>query len=184
MKLKKGLLIGLVLTLATSAFASDWYVCMGSFKYLDKAVERVEILNDAGFSVFINEVERAGQDNLYRVLFSEQFKDLDSARYRSKELLELTKVKELNLLDIWCCESNGVSYGEIIETPVTIVEEVVEEPQKQTVILKINNVEEKRFDISSDDKVISVNINVDEVSVKSEEKKESSPVVYEYRGEK
>lgn len=178
--MKKGFLVGLLLTLAASVFASDWYVCMGSFKHLDKAIERVEILNDAGFSVFINEVDRVGQDKLYRVLFSEMFKDLDSARFRSKELLELSKVKELNLLDIWCCESNGISYDEIIETPVTVVEQVPAEPQKQTVVVKVNNVEEQRFDITSDEKVIRVNINVDEVPAYTE----PAPVVYEYRGEK
>lgn len=147
---------------------------MGSFKNLDKAKARVEALSDAGFSVFINEVERTGEEKLYRVLYSEKFTKKENAKYRRNELLALSKIQELKLQDIWCCESNGIKYTEVTETPVVaptapvtetpVVQQVQvpAEPQKQTVIVKINNIEEQRFDITSDDRLIRVNINVDE----------------------
>lgn len=172
--MKKNLFIVLALFLSVSVFASDWYICMGSFKNLDKAKQRVGVLAEAGFSVFINEVEKADSSNLYRVLYSEKFTKKEDAKFRRNELLALSKIKELGLSDIWYCESNGIKYAEpvvqeevVVEAPAPVVQQVQvpSEPQKQTVIVKINNIEEQRFDITSDDRLIRVNINLDEQNV-------------------
>lgn len=160
-----------MICMAASVFASDWYVCMGSFANLDKAKQRVENLSDAGFSVFINKIERTDDSSLYRILYSEKIQNKDEAIFRRNELLELSKIKDLSLMDIWCCQSNGEKYpveAASVQTKPELPEaestqSYSSDPQKQTVIVKINNIEEQRFDITSDDRVIRVNINVDEM---------------------
>lgn len=160
--MKKSLSIMVVLFLSMSVFAADWYICMGSFKNPEKAKARADFFNENGFSVFITELKKSEDESLYRILYSEKFKDKNDAKYRRDELLQFSKIKELGLSDIWYCEFEGKKFEDEkqVEVVKEIVKEVPREPEKQTVIVKINNIEEQRFDITTEDRLIRVNVEV------------------------
>ena len=162
--------------LSVAAFADGWYVCMGSFKNLDKAKERARVLSVEGFDVFVSEVERTGNEKLYRVLFSESFAQKREATSKRNEFLSKDSIKRLGLSDLWCCESDGRRAGENAPLDRQVVvrnrnpegNAAVQEPPSrpapvsQTVVVSVNGEEKQRFEINSDDRLIKVNVNIDE----------------------
>ena len=175
------------------AFSDDWRVCMGSFRNLDKARERVSELEGAGISSFVA-VAEGGGGTLYRVLFSERFSAQRDASHRRAELLSLEKIRAMRLTDLWCCRFDGRKLEETTEvessrpvgkpveraaTAASVKEEkketaegeepsvrfipIVRDPpaQKQTLIVRVNGVEEQRFEIDSRSKVIKINVDLD-----------------------
>ena len=162
--------------LSVAAFADGWYVCMGSFKNLDKAKERARVLSVEGFDVFVSEVERTGNEKLYRVLFSESFAQKSGAVSKRNEFLSKDSVKRLGLSDLWCCESDGRRVGENVplDRQVVVRNRNPEgnadaqmppsrpAPVSQTVVVSVNGEEKQRFEINSDDRLIKVNVNIDE----------------------
>ena len=162
--------------LSVAAFADGWYVCMGSFKNLDKAKERARVLSVEGFDVFVSEVERTGNEKLYRVLFSESFAQKSGAVSKRNEFLSKNSIKRLGLSDLWCCESDGRRAGENVPLDRQVVvrnrnpegNAAVQEPPSrpapvsQTVVVSVNGEEKQRFEINSDDRLIKVNVNIDE----------------------
>ncbi|MCR5125702.1 MAG: SPOR domain-containing protein [Treponema sp.] len=171
--MKKVLAVACAFLFSALAFADGWYVCMGSFKNLDKANERARILNNSGFSVFVSEVEKANSEKLYRVLFTQSFPTKKEASSKRNELLGKQKIKSMGLNDLWCCESSGRRAG---ENPVSLNQRVVvtnqqqnEEatpvkpaPVSQTIVVSVNGEEQQRFEINSDDRLIKINVKVDE----------------------
>lgn len=162
--------------LSVAAFADGWYVCMGSFKNLDKAKERARVLSVEGFDVFVSEVERTGNEKLYRVLFSESFAQKREATSKRNEFLSKNSIKRLGLSDLWCCESDGRRVGENVPLDRQVVVRnrnpegnadsqplpVRPAPVSQTVVVSVNGEEKQRFEINSDDRLIKVNVNIDE----------------------
>nr|MBP3281269.1 SPOR domain-containing protein [Treponema sp.] len=162
--------------LSVAAFADGWYVCMGSFKNLDKAKERARVLSVEGFDVFVSEVERIGNEKLYRVLFSESFVQKREATSKRNEFLSKDSIKRLGLSDLWCCESDGRRVGENVPLDRQVVvrnrnpegNAAVQEPPSrpapvsQTVVVSVTGEEKQRFEINSDDRLIKVNVNIDE----------------------
>lgn len=162
--------------LSAAVFADGWYVCMGSFKNLDKAKERARVLSVEGFDVFVSEVERTGNEKLYRVLFSESFAQKSGAVSKRNEFLSKSSVKRLGLSDLWCCESDGRRVGENVPLDRQVVVRnrnpegnansqplpVRPAPVSQTVVVSVNGEEKQRFEINSDDRLIKVNVNIDE----------------------
>lgn len=162
--------------LSVAAFADGWYVCMGSFKNLDKAKERARVLSVEGFDVFVSEVERTGNEKLYRVLFSESFAQKREATSKRNEFLSKNSIKRLGLSDLWCCESDGRRAGENVPLDRQVVVRnrnpegnadsqplpVRPAPVSQTVVVSVNGEEKQRFEINSDDRLIKVNVNIDE----------------------
>ena len=171
--MKKVLALACAFLFSALAFADGWYVCMGSFKNLDKANERARILNNSGFSVFVSEVEKSNSEKLYRVLFTQSFPTKKEASSKRNELLGKQKIKSMGLNDLWCCESSGRRAG---ENPVGLNQRVVvtnqqqnEEatpvkpaPVSQTIVVSVNGEEQQRFEINSDDRLIKINVKVDE----------------------
>ena len=151
--------------LSVAAFADGWYVCMGSFKNLDKAKERARVLSVEGFDVFVSEVERTGNEKLYRVLFSESFAQKSGAVSKRNEFLSKSSVKRLGLSDLWCCESDGRRAGENVPLDRQVVVRnrnpegnadsqplpVRPAPVSQTVVVSVNGEEKQRFEINSDE---------------------------------
>ena len=175
-KMKKCLAFLVSSLLSVAAFADGWYVCMGSFKNLDKAKERARVLSVEGFDVFVSEVERTGNEKLYRVLFSESFAQKSGAVSKRNEFLSKSSVKRLGLSDLWCCESDGRRVGENVPLDRQVVVRnrnpegnadsqplpVRPAPVSQTVVVSVNGEEKQRFEINSDDRLIKVNVNIDE----------------------
>ena len=175
-KMKKCLAFLVSSLLSVAAFADGWYVCMGSFKNLDKAKERARVLSVEGFDVFVSEVERTGNEKLYRVLFSESFAQKSGAVSKRNEFLSKNSIKRLGLSDLWCCESDGRRVGENVPLDRQVVvrnrnpegNAAVQEPPSrpapvsQTVVVSVNGEEKQRFEINSDDRLIKVNVNIDE----------------------
>ncbi len=175
-KMKKCLAFLVSSLLSVAAFADGWYVCMGSFKNLDKAKERARVLSVEGFDVFVSEVKRTGNEKLYRVLFSESFARKSDASSRRNEFLSKDSVKRLGLSDLWCCESDGRRVGENVPLDRQVVVRnrnpegnadsqplpVRPAPVSQTVVVSVNGEEKQRFEINSDDRLIKVNVNIDE----------------------
>ena len=171
--MKKVLALACAFLFSALAFADGWYVCMGSFKNLDKANERARILNNSGFSVFVSEVEKSNSEKLYRVLFTQSFPTKKEASSKRNELLGKQKIKSMGLNDLWCCESSGRRAG---ENPISLNQRVVvtnqqqnEEatpvkpaPVSQTIVVSVNGEEQQRFEINSDDRLIKINVKVDE----------------------
>lgn len=171
--MKKVLAAACAFLISALSFADGWYVCMGSFRNLDKANDRARILNESGFSVFVSEVEKSNSEKLYRVLFSQNFSNKKEAVAKRNELLEKNKIKSMKLNDLWCCESDGRRVG---ENPVSLNQRVVvtnqnqdeepvpvrPEPVNQTIVVSVNGEEQQRFDINSDDRLIKINVKVDE----------------------
>lgn len=174
--MKKCLAFLVASLLSVAAFADGWYVCMGSFKNLDKAKERARVLSVEGFDVFVSEVERTGNEKLYRVLFSESFAQKSGAVSKRNEFLFKDNIKRLGLSDLWCCESDGRRVGENVPLDRQVVvrnrnpEGNADEqmppsrpaPVSQTVVVSVNGEEKQRFEINSDDRLIKVNVNIDE----------------------
>ena len=180
--MKKSFAVLFALLLAGSAFGADWYICMGSFRDVDNALTKAEMLAENGFSAYVNECSKSDSEKLYRVLYSEKFSTKSEAKYRVREISTLSKVGQLNIGDMWACQSDGRKYEEPVivempfgleddlEYPEELVREVVREvpvpadgpatPQKQTVVVKINGIEEQRFDITTADRLIRVNLSV------------------------
>ncbi len=175
-KMKKCLAFLVSSLLSVAAFADGWYVCMGSFKNLDKAKERARVLSVEGFDVFVSEVERTGNEKLYRVLFSESFAQKSGAVSKRNEFLSKSSVKRLGLSDLWCCESDGRRVGgnAPLDRQVVVRNRPPEgnadeqmppsrpAPVSQTVVVSVNGEEKQRFEINSDDRLIKVNVNIDE----------------------
>ena len=175
-KMKKCLAFLVASLLSAAAFADGWYVCMGSFKNLDKAKERARVLSVEGFDVFVSEVERTGNEKLYRVLFSESFAQKSGAVSKRNEFLFKDNIKRLGLSDLWCCESDGRRVGENVPLDRQVVvrnrnpEGNADEQMppsrpasvSQTVVVSVNGEEKQRFEINSDDRLIKVNVNIDE----------------------
>lgn len=175
-KMKKCLAFLVSSLLSVAAFADGWYVCMGSFKNLDKAKERARVLSVEGFDVFVSEVERTGNGKLYRVLFSESFAQKSGAVSKRNEFLSKNSIKRLGLSDLWCCESDGRRVGENVPLDRQVVVRnrppegnadsqplpVRPAPVSQTVVVSVNGEEKQRFEINSDDRLIKVNVNIDE----------------------
>ena len=175
-KMKKCLAFLVSSLLSVAAFADGWYVCMGSFKNLDKAKERARVLSVEGFDVFVSEVERTGNEKLYRVLFSESFAQKREATSKRNEFLSKNSIKRLGLSDLWCCESDGRRVGENAPLDRQVVVRnrnpegnadsqplpVRPAPVSQTVVVSVNGEEKQRFEINSDDRLIKVNVNIDE----------------------
>lgn len=175
-KMKKCLAFLVSSLLSVAAFADGWYVCMGSFKNLDKAKERARVLSVEGFDVFVSEVERIGNEKLYRVLFSESFAQKRDASSKRNEFLSKDSIKRLGLSDLWCCESDGRRAGENVPLDRQVVVRnrnpegnadsqslpVRPAPVSQTVVVSVNGEEKQRFEINSDDRLIKVNVNIDE----------------------
>jgi hypothetical protein len=175
-KMKKCLAFLVSSLLSVAAFADGWYVCMGSFKNLDKAKERARVLSVEGFDVFVSEVERTGNEKLYRVLFSESFAQKREATSKRNEFLSKNSIKRLGLSDLWCCESDGRRVGENVPLDRQVVVRnrnpegnadsqplpVRPAPVSQTVVVSVNGEEKQRFEINSDDRLIKVNVNIDE----------------------
>lgn len=175
-KMKKCLAFLVSSLLSVAAFADGWYVCMGSFKNLDKAKERARVLSVEGFDVFVSEVERTGNEKLYRVLFSESFAQKSGAVSKRNEFLSKNSIKRLGLSDLWCCESDGRRVGGNASLDRQVVvrnrnpEGNADEqmppsrpaPVSQTVVVSVNGEEKQRFEINSDDRLIKVNVNIDE----------------------
>lgn len=175
-KMKKCLAFLVASLLSVATFADGWYVCMGSFKNLDKAKERARVLSVEGFDVFVSEVERTGNEKLYRVLFSESFAQKSGAVSKRNEFLFKDNIKRLGLSDLWCCESDGRRVGENVPLDRQVVvrnrnpEGNADEqmppsrpaPVSQTVVVSVNGEEKQRFEINSDDRLIKVNVNIDE----------------------
>ena len=175
-KMKKCLAFLVSSLLSVAAFADGWYVCMGSFKNLDKAKERVRVLSVEGFDVFVSEVKRTGNEKLYRVLFSESFAQKRDASSKRNEFLSKDSIKRLGLSDLWCCESDGRRVGENVPLDRQVVVRnrnpegnadsqplpVRPAPVSQTVVVSVNGEEKQRFEINSDDRLIKVNVNIDE----------------------
>ncbi|MBR1713663.1 MAG: SPOR domain-containing protein [Treponema sp.] len=174
--MKKCLAFLVAFLLSVAAFADGWYVCMGSFKNLDKAKERARVLSVEGFDVFVSEVERTGNEKLYRVLFSESFAQKSGAVSKRNEFLSKSSVKRLGLSDLWCCESDGRRVGgnAPLDRQVVVRNRPPEgnadeqmppsrpAPVSQTVVVSVNGEEKQRFEINSDDRLIKVNVNIDE----------------------
>ena len=174
--MKKCLAFLVASLLSVAAFADGWYVCMGSFKNLDKAKERARVLSVEGFDVFVSEVERTGNEKLYRVLFSESFAQKSGAVSKRNEFLFKDNIKRLGLSDLWCCESDGRRVGENVPLDRQVVvrnrnpEGNADEQMppsrpasvSQTVVVSVNGEEKQRFEINSDDRLIKVNVNIDE----------------------
>ena len=175
-KMKKCLAFLVAFLLSGAAFDDGWYVCMGSFKNLDKAKERARVLSVEGFDVFVSEVERTGNEKLYRVLFSESFAQKSGAVSKRNEFLSKSSVKRLGLSDLWCCESDGRRVGgnAPLDRQVVVRNRPPEgnadeqmppsrpAPVSQTVVVSVNGEEKQRFEINSDDRLIKVNVNIDE----------------------
>ena len=175
-KMKKCLAFLVSSLLSVAAFADGWYVCMGSFKNLDKAKERARVLSVEGFDVFVSEVKRTGNEKLYRVLFSESFARKSDASSRRNEFLSKNSIKRLGLSDLWCCESDGRRVGgnapldrQVVvrnRNPEGNADEQMPPsrpaPVSQTVVVSVNGEEKQRFEINSDDRLIKVNVNIDE----------------------
>ena len=175
-KMKKCLAFLVSSLLSVAAFADGWYVCMGSFKNLDKAKERARVLSVEGFDVFVSEVKRTGNEKLYRVLFSESFAQKRDASSKRNEFLSKNSIKRLGLSDLWCCESDGRRVGENVPLDRQVVVRnrppegnadsqplpVRPAPVSQTVVVSVNGEEKQRFEINSDDRLIKVNVNIDE----------------------
>ena len=175
-KMKKCLAFLVSSLLSVAAFADGWYVCMGSFKNLDKAKERARVLSVEGFDVFVSEVKRTGNEKLYRVLFSESFAQKRDASSKRNEFLSKDSIKRLGLSDLWCCESDGRRVGENVPLDRQVVVRnrnpegnadsqplpVRPAPVSQTVVVSVNGEEKQRFEINSDDRLIKVNVNIDE----------------------
>jgi len=149
---------------------------MGSFKNLDKAKERARVLSVEGFDVFVSEAKRTGNEKLYRVLFSESFAQKSGAVSKRNEFLSKDSIKRLGLSDLWCCESDGRRVGENVPLDRQVVVRnrnpegnadsqplpVRPAPVSQTVVVSVNGEEKQRFEINSDDRLIKVNVNIDE----------------------
>lgn len=162
--MKKLISLFFILFVSLMAFSEKWYVCTGSFKNLEKAKNHVQLLNENGIAVFITEFMKSSNEKYYRILFPEEFDTKNDALLRRLELLNFSAVKKIGMNDLWCCKSDG---NRILEQKSTFIP--IKTSEKQTVIVKVNGIEEQRFDITTDDKIIKINVKLDNLNVENVE---------------
>jgi len=127
--------LSLCFILVSGLSAKSWFVCAGSFSKPEPAEERCRILNDGGYSCFIDKTLNADYEWIYRVFFYDPVMIRDDARVRKDELLISKFVIENGFTDLWICladmpepEDPVVFQAAEEVEPVSIPEPVVEKP--------------------------------------------------------
>lgn len=115
MKNRKYILCTALLYLAFfSAFASDWYICLGSFKDFANAQQFKEELDALSIPSFVYKTENAEQ-TLYRVLLPEAFSNADDARKLCKGIEKPLKKHIAINGGLWICEAEVIPQDEIFQ---------------------------------------------------------------------
>ena len=120
------LIFSLLFVFSFSVFCEEWFVCLGSFKVKQNALNRVEELNRNNISSFIYETESEGQV-LYRVLLDESYDDRTSARAARNKLSNNNAIKKLGINGLWICAAEKVEEVVPVEEEVIVEEAPIEE---------------------------------------------------------
>lgn len=102
--MKKLLSFLLITLISASLFAEEWYICLGSYKNIDNANARLDVLKENFFPAEIIETVNDNEETFYRVVLSEPFSTKVDAIVRREQIRRLAVVKELKINDLWCWE--------------------------------------------------------------------------------
>lgn len=91
-----------ILTINLASFSESWFVCLGSFRVKDNAINFISKLKEKGMEAGIDQ-RRIGKDLYYRVLLKLDHKDIADARDKRDSILTLPNVVGLKLKDLWVC---------------------------------------------------------------------------------
>ncbi|MBQ0050870.1 MAG: SPOR domain-containing protein [Treponema sp.] len=89
-------------------FAEETYICVGSYKNQENALQLLQKLGSFNVSAFVNQVELE-RGTHYRVLLSSGFDSKDSARIYKNEVLTFPFVHHLNLKGLWICSGEEIN---------------------------------------------------------------------------
>ncbi len=154
---KKILLFILMMFFSFVSFCEEWKVCLGSFKILDNAKKRVELLNENGIPVAIEEYQKDENTILYRIFYSEILKDKESALLHKKLLSNFPPIKEMQISDVWFLEVTEV----LPETEL----QIEAEPEENSVVLPPINPEKRTILIKDSDTgnpIPEADVNIDD----------------------
>ncbi len=96
------LLLTAISFFTSSIFAETWYICLGSFKGLDNAKQRVNALASCDIKTFISEFKKSETETYYRVFYDQTYESWSQANAKQIELEADSKTKRLGIKGSWC----------------------------------------------------------------------------------
>lgn len=105
----------------SGSFAADWYVCLGSFKTLEKAEIYTQIFTEKGIDVKIAEAD-VNDEILYRVIYDVPCPTKPIARIVLENIPENRKFEGLNFSDYWICEAVPLNLEKELENNTEDIE--------------------------------------------------------------
>lgn len=158
------------MTFSAGLFASDWYICLGSFKDKLNAQNREQILNKNNVPSFVIEHTSRKGEKLFRVLLDEPIKTEKKAEQRKVELEKKLTSKGLTIKGIWYYQPYASSLKKRVpplkETPK--VESKKEEKKEE---LKEEKTEESYSPIIVPSETNDVIVTEDKTETPAEEEK-------------
>ena len=110
--MKRYLVILLFLMFSISLiFCNKWFVCLGSFKVEQNAINFVKLLEEKGFEAGIDQ-QFVNGELFNRVLLKIDFDDIEMAREKRDVVLDNKGLVGLKLKDLWLCVPSKEFYEE------------------------------------------------------------------------
>jgi len=140
----KKLFTSILISLTLSCFASDWYVCVGSFKNPENSKKRCQQMSERNISTFVGEEKLANGETLYRVFIDSEFQTKNDAVKFRDEIAKKEELKGIEKTNFWFTQFKGtknkyvfVNTGKEKIVEKEVVKEVIKEVPVEVPVEKI-----------------------------------------------